>query len=375
MLVKLIQRVNEEVSRLCVDSAVPAFVSEWLRRRPDTKAEIAKTVPGNDDAERQMTLDGAIVSMAKGALGRIKKIPEMTNVMLERLQARGTEPAVRCALASILAYVVQPRDLIPDNAPGGYGFLDDAVMVHAGYLNVPPPKAKPGQLKAEEQYLRFLAGFMPREATVALQQTVQSLEISLAFYRMCPTDMLDMTTKIMIENPLLPVNGGGAGLKSSSVLLASRVTPTYTHQASGKRTVVNFPGGGGVAADASGIKPVETKALKGKAEGGKKKEEKKDSAGDPPVADSPTVPTPKSKSDKPLDKKPEAEEARASTEHVNIEDRAQKGRTEKAARSAEIKAMSKAEIEREIRTLPREQALALQGWLSDHLKGPGELAA
>ena len=155
MLVKLIQRVNEEVSRLCVDSAVPAFVSEWLRRRPDTKAEIAKTVPGNDDAERQMTLDGAIVSMAKGALGRIKKIPEMTNVMLERLQARGTEPAVRCALASILAYVVQPRDLIPDNAPGGYGFLDDAVMVHAGYLNKPLEGSSLKNQKASNELRRL----------------------------------------------------------------------------------------------------------------------------------------------------------------------------------------------------------------------------
>jgi hypothetical protein len=111
--------------------------------------------------------------------------------------------------------------------------------------------------KAHEDYLRFLAGFMPREATAALQQTVQSLEMSLAFYRMLPADMLDATTQVIVANPLLAVNGGGADLKSSSVLLASKVTPTYTHQDSPARTVVNFPGGGGgIAADASGIHPV-----------------------------------------------------------------------------------------------------------------------
>jgi len=227
MLVDLVKRVNEGVSKLNIEKALPAFVGEWLRARPNAKAEIAKTVPEKNESARQAVLDGAIVAMAKGALARIKKIPEMTSVMLERLQARDTEPAVRCALASILAYVVQPRDLIPDDAPGGYGFLDDAVMVHAGYLDVhalhDSEDAKP-----HEDYLRFLAGFMPREATAALQQTVQSLEMSLAFYRKLPADMLDATTQVIIANPLLPVNGGGAGFKSSSVLLASKVTPTYT---------------------------------------------------------------------------------------------------------------------------------------------------
>ena len=249
MLVKLTQRVNEEVSRLNLEAAVPGFVSEWLRMRPEAKAEIAKNVPGKTDSERQALVDNSLVSMAKGALGRIKKIPEMTSVMVERLQSRGAEPAVRCALACILAYVVQPRDLIRDDAPGGYGFLDDAVMVHAGYLNVLALHAEAEKLKPHEHYLRFLAGFMPREATAALQQTVQSLEMGLAFYRMLPADMLEATTQLMLTNPLAPVNSGGA----SSVLLASKVTPRYSYQEKKKRTVVKFSGGGGIAADAKGI--------------------------------------------------------------------------------------------------------------------------
>ena len=257
MLVQLTQKVNDSVSRLNIEAAVPAFVSEWLRMRPDTKTEIAKTVPGEDNSAKQGVLDGALVSMAKGALGRIKKIPEMTTVMLDRLQNPKTEPAVRCALACILAYVVQPRDLIPDNAPGGYGLLDDAVMVHAGYLNVLELHAEPEKLKPEENYLRFLAGFMPREATAALQQTVQSLEMALAFYRMLPVDMLETTTGIIMANPLAPVNGPSARVKSSSVLLALRVTPTYSYKVTTRVTVVKFKGGGGIAANPTGIEPLE----------------------------------------------------------------------------------------------------------------------
>ena len=256
MLIELTQRVNEEVSRLNLETAVPGFVSEWLRMRPEAKAEIAKTVPGKTDSERQTLLDDSLVSMAKGALSRIKKIPEMTSVMLERLQSRGTEPAIRCALACILAYVVQPRDLIRDDAPGGYGFLDDAVMVHAGYLNVLALQPQRAKLKPHEQYLRFLAGFMPKEATAALQQTVQSLEMGLAFYRMLPPDMLETTTQVIVANPLASLNGSDAGSKASSALLASKVTPNYSYQKRTKRTVVSFPGGGGIAADARGVSPL-----------------------------------------------------------------------------------------------------------------------
>ena len=261
MLVKLTQKINQEVARLNLDAAVPAFVSEWLRMRPDSKAEIAKQVPEKTGSPRDAILDGILVSMAKGALIRIKKIPEMTTIMLERLEYRKTEPAVRCALASILAYVVQPRDLIPDNAPGGYGFLDDAVMVHAGYLSVLALHPQPENAKLEEQYLRFLAAFMPKEATAALQQTIQSLEMGLAFYRMLPVDMLDTQTSLLMANPLLPISDNGSpGSKSSSALLASRITPTYSYQEKDKRTVVKFPGGGGVAADAKGIHPLKDAA-------------------------------------------------------------------------------------------------------------------
>lgn len=226
MLIDLTRRVNEAVSKLNLEAAVPAFVSEWLRMRPDAKAEIVKTIPGKNEPERHALLEDSLASMAKAALGHIKNIPQMTTAMIERMQSAKTEPAVRCALACILAYVVQPRDLIPDNAPGGYGLLDDAVMVHAGYLNVPPMQPQPEKLKAGENHLRFLAGFMPREATAALQQTVQSLEMALAFYRMLPRDMLETTTGIIVANPLAAANGGGA---ASSVLLAAKVTPAYSH--------------------------------------------------------------------------------------------------------------------------------------------------
>lgn len=49
------------------------------------------------------------------------------------------------------------------------------------------------------------------------------------------------------------------------------------------------------------------------------------------------------------------------------------GLIDKAGQSAENAPMSRAEIEREIRALPREQALAIQDWLSDYLDDQASL--
>ena len=46
---------------------------------------------------------------------------------------------------------------------------------------------------------------------------------------------------------------------------------------------------------------------------------------------------------------------------------------DKARSNAEIRGMSKAEIEREIRALPRDEALKLQDWLSDYLEDQASL--
>src|SRR5688572_22656801 len=115
MLIKLIQQVNQKLSKIDPDTDAPAFIAEWLRRRPDAREGIEKEAfpkEKGSSAAKDLIMQSILQLMAIGALNKIKRMPEMIAVMLERLQDRRTDPAIRCGVAGILAYVVQPRDLI-----------------------------------------------------------------------------------------------------------------------------------------------------------------------------------------------------------------------------------------------------------------------
>ena len=139
MLLGLVHNVTDVVSAIDPVADAPEFVDTWLTHRPEQRQIAFPEVSG--DAERQT----AFRMFAAGALTIVKRMPEMIDVMVERLQSDEVDPAVQCAVATVLAYVVQPRDLIPDDAPGGYGFIDDTILLHAGFLDVlsmEPPRAE-----------------------------------------------------------------------------------------------------------------------------------------------------------------------------------------------------------------------------------------
>jgi uncharacterized membrane protein YkvA (DUF1232 family) len=81
------------------------------------------------------------VVLAGVALFCVKAIPQQARQLVQRLKNTRLPVAKRCAVASVLAYLVQPHDMIPDSAPGGYGYLDDAIFLRAGlvqYLDLFP---------------------------------------------------------------------------------------------------------------------------------------------------------------------------------------------------------------------------------------------
>ena len=60
-------------------------------------------------------------------------------MMIEKVQDSSIEPALRCALVGILTYLVRSEDLIPDDSPGGYGYIDACLLLRTAlveYINV-----------------------------------------------------------------------------------------------------------------------------------------------------------------------------------------------------------------------------------------------
>src|SRR5262249_42123952 len=115
-----------------------------------------------EDARRQgnKPTEDAILTVLSGvALASVKGIPGLAKKLVAGMNDRRIPMARRCTIASVLGYLVQPRDLLPDNLPGGYGFLDDAAMLRAGVVEC-LQSVTPGQsLEDEQRAISILVAF------------------------------------------------------------------------------------------------------------------------------------------------------------------------------------------------------------------------
>ena len=250
MLLGLVHNVTDVVSAIDPVADAPEFVDTWLTHRPEQRQIAFPEISG--DAERQT----AFRMFAAGALTIVKRMPEMIDVMVERLQSDEVDPAVQCAVATVLAYVVQPRDLIPDDAPGGYGFIDDTILLHAGFLDVlsmEPPRAE--QFRTQQEFLSFISSFAPPPVMAELQRTVENMEMTLSVFRMLPREALEVTTSIIIDEPLrvstMPIRQDGQFHSSQFLEHAGEgVDQNLRHD--GDKLVLQYPGGE-IASDGENI--------------------------------------------------------------------------------------------------------------------------
>ena len=199
----LVQKVIAAVDALdkrADGSDVPAFAKQLRAARPDL------FLPFNDDERGEL----ASRAVAAAMLRVIGEIPQIVDAMLNAIDRKTTDPAVRCALTGALAYVVQPRDLLPDDLPGGFGFIDDCVILRATiteFLEFLPRGFT--TVEREKRLLELLAVAIPPTRLPDFQAAVEG--IWLAFHVMLwkSEDEIESTSKQIAADPLgtpLPVS-------------------------------------------------------------------------------------------------------------------------------------------------------------------------
>jgi len=181
-------------------SDVSAFAGQLRAARPDLFGQLGDAAL----AER------ASRAMAGAMLQVIGEIPQIVEAMMSAIDRRTTDAAVRCALTGALAYLVRPRDLLPDGLPGGFGFVDDCVILRATvteFLDFLPRGFTTAE--REKRMLELLAVAIPPPRLPEFQAAVEG--IWLAFHTMLwmSDDEVEFTAARIIADPIgtpLPVS-------------------------------------------------------------------------------------------------------------------------------------------------------------------------
>ncbi|HOX45930.1 MAG TPA: YkvA family protein [Myxococcota bacterium] len=197
MLFELLHQSLKRISDLDPRRDAPAFARAMLALRP----ELAQRWAGAE-------LERLAQAVAGVQIGLIRELPDVARAAEAAVFDRSTFPAARCALVGALGYLVRPRDLLPDDLPGGLGFLDDSLVlrtVTTGFFGEVHGRLE--CLDQERRKLRFHALCLPAERLPEFARALD--EVWALFHRLLgvPREAAEATTKAIIEDPfgrLLP---------------------------------------------------------------------------------------------------------------------------------------------------------------------------
>lgn len=132
MLRMLVEHNLEAIRGLDVERDAVAFAEQVLARNPEPFREVPRTISlalaGEEPRGTSVDRLGALL-LARAQLRLIKELPDHVAELQELSYPGDASPHVRCAVLGALAYLVQPAELIDDDAPGGYGYVDDCIVL------------------------------------------------------------------------------------------------------------------------------------------------------------------------------------------------------------------------------------------------------
>jgi uncharacterized membrane protein YkvA (DUF1232 family) len=147
--------------------------------------------------------DGELFKVAALLLVMIKELPERIGRMRTKLTDPSTDPVTRAILATVLAYLVTPRDIIPDDLPGDYGLLDDVLLARVALFESTGELPKRGpEITRSGRDSEYCRRAISEEHMPVLKATVQGISTMAQAFRALPEDMLTLAVEQIIENPL-----------------------------------------------------------------------------------------------------------------------------------------------------------------------------
>lgn len=185
-----------------------AFVEEILKQEIPTLRSLRRY-----PFDKRFNQEAQWTKMAIGAgwYGRlIKPLPVVVEIMGAVVKEREGPAHARAALAGALAYLVQENDIIPDQRAGGYGLLDDALVIYYTYYKYLEDMAGrfPEFRSTMNNYCHELESVIHTGLRIFPSAAVGELKsvltnISMGFYHLpeAPTYVLEQVIEQVIQSP------------------------------------------------------------------------------------------------------------------------------------------------------------------------------
>jgi hypothetical protein len=254
MLFRLVSKVCSRIDKMDIEVETPLFASQLQKMRPSLTTALESQGIASDQLEKSILL------LSTAQLSVIKGIPAIAVEMSNLLKAGSGLPAFRCVIAASLAYLVQTQDLLPDDLPGGYGFIDDALMLHEACALSWELTGDMTRAEEKRKIFDFIFISVPDGKQELFKSAINGVAVTLNVMSSLDPMLAEMTTQMLIQNPLQPIApqgtissvGGLSPLGSHFSNYPGGSGFQYSWQ-SGNSMGINFPGGGGVATDGRDI--------------------------------------------------------------------------------------------------------------------------
>lgn len=214
-LLDMLGRVCERIGELHGEYDAERFAGVLLARRADAFAGLPDG-PQGDVAQRLALL------LARKQLALVGEVPGMVEAIVSTLDVPTDPPALRLMQVAALSYLVNPGDLLPDDMPAGYGFVDDSIVLRAIAVTVPPLYGMDAtQVARERLVIDFHGMCIPRAIAPELVRSVQASTTLVQMLGMLPAELVEGSIRKLLDDPLVPLQtqpaaGTGWGLSQGS---------------------------------------------------------------------------------------------------------------------------------------------------------------
>ena len=233
MLFGMVEKTCASLDALDVQRDSPGMMRQILAVRPQSVPDLTDVsvfaTQGVSLDDLRTVLTGVERKVAAMMVTRVKESAAVARRMVSLIRGDEVSLQVQVGLVVVLLYFVDPHDLVPDGLEGGYGFIDDSILLRAGLMEL-VNELPPDPLRREKHSddISMFASVLPPKVVPVLEKMVIELQGIVRTLSGRPAALLSMLrdqiirTGVLANIPAVPRGSASASASSGFPSSAGR---------------------------------------------------------------------------------------------------------------------------------------------------------